>query len=109
MFQYTKLGVGRLINQLPLDLCEIFLNEIFGKKIPNLNDEENTNIVQVLFKNNLNISEAARQLFMHRNTLVYRLDKIEKQTGLDVRKFDDAILYSIGKMVLKHVNNIKMK
>lgn len=107
VFVYDRLGVGRLINQLPLDLCEIFVKEILGENISKIYDEENSNIIQVLFKNNLNISETARQLFMHRNTLVYRLERIERDTGLDVRRFDDAILYYVVKMVLKHIKNIK--
>ena len=107
IFVYDKLGIGRLINQLPLELCEMFVEEVLGEKVSGVFDEENSNIIHAFFKNNLNISETARQLFMHRNTLVYRLERIERNTGLDVRKFDDAILYTIVKMVLKHIKNTK--
>jgi carbohydrate diacid regulator len=95
--------MGRLISQLPVGLCEIFIKEVFENKMPDFEDEETSNILRVFFKNDLNIAETSRQLFMHRNTLVYRLEKLAKETGLDVRHFDDALLYMIVKMVIKHI------
>ena len=101
---YSKLGIGRLIYQLPTSLCEMFLKEVFGEKIPDIFDEETTVTIQKFFENNLNISETARQLYVHRNTLVYRLERIEKMLGLDIRTFEDAMLFKIALMVISHMN-----
>lgn len=101
---YSKLGIGRLIYQLPLSLCEMFLKEVFGEKVPEGFDEETTVTIQKFFENNLNISETARQLYVHRNTLVYRLERIEKMLGLDIRTFEDAMLFKIALMVISHMN-----
>lgn len=101
---YGRLGIGRLIYQLPLSLCEMFLKEVFGENIPDIFDEETTVTIQKFFENNLNISETARQLFVHRNTLVYRLERIEKSIGLDIRTFEDAMLFRIAMMVMAHMN-----
>lgn len=101
---YSKLGIGRLIYQLPISLCEMFLKEVFGEKIPDIFDEETTVTIQKFFENNLNISETARQLYVHRNTLVYRLERIEKMLGLDIRTFEDAMLFKIALMVISHMN-----
>lgn len=101
---YSKLGIGRLIYQLPTSLCEMFLKEVFGEKIPDAFDEETTVTIQKFFENNLNISETARQLYVHRNTLVYRLERIEKMLGLDIRTFEDAMLFKIALMVISHMN-----
>lgn len=101
---YSKLGIGRLIYQLPISLCEMFLKEVFGEKVPNGFDEEITVTIQKFFENNLNISETARQLYVHRNTLVYRLERIEKMLGLDIRTFEDAMLFKIALMVISHMN-----
>ncbi len=104
---YGKLGIGRLIYQLPMSLCNMFIKEVFGDKIPEvLNDEEAMLTIDKFFENNLNISETARQLYVHRNTLVYRLERIEKEIGLDIRKFDDAMTFRIAVMVLAHVKDI---
>lgn len=104
---YGKLGIGRLIYQLPMSLCHMFIKEVFGDKIPAvLNDEEAMLTIDKFFENNLNISETARQLYVHRNTLVYRLERIEKEIGLDIRKFDDAMTFRIAVMVLAHVKDI---
>ena len=104
---YGKLGIGRLIYQLPMSLCNMFIKEVFGDKIPEvLNDEEAMLTISKFFENNLNISETARQLYVHRNTLVYRLERIEKEIGLDIRKFDDAMTFRIAYMVLAHVKDI---
>ena len=101
---YGKLGIGRLIYQLPMSLCEMYIKEVFGDEVPDiLNDEEVTSTINKFFENDLNISETARQLFVHRNTLVYRLERIEKAIGLDIRKFDDAMTYRIAIMVLAHM------
>ena len=101
---YSKLGIGRLIYQLPMSLCDMFIKEVFGDTIPEiLEDEEAMSTINKFFENNLNISETARQLYVHRNTLVYRLERIEKEIGLDIRKFDDAMTFRIAVMVLAHV------
>lgn len=100
---YSRLGIGRLIYQIPMSLCEMFIREIFGEEIPDVFSEENTITIQKFFENNLNISETARQLFVHRNTLVYRLERLEKIIGLDIRKFEDAMTFKIAMMVLSHM------
>lgn len=100
---YDKLGIGRLIAELPKDLCATFLYEVFGTHIPDDIDEETQNTIQKFYENNLNISETARQLYLHRNTLVYRLERLEKIIGLDIRKFDDAMTFKLAMMVLAHV------
>lgn len=104
---YNELGIGRLIHQLPISLCEMFLKEVFGSKEVELSDEETLSTVNCFFENNLNISETARRLYIHRNTLVYRLEKIQKATGLDVRVFDDALTFKIALMVLKHMKFVQ--
>lgn len=105
---YGRLGIGRLIYQLPMSLCDMFIKEVFGDKIPDiLDDEEAMSTINKFFENNLNISETARQLYVHRNTLVYRLERIEKTIGLDIRKFDDAMTFRIAVMVLAHVKDEK--
>ena len=100
---YNELGIGRLIYQLPIPLCKMFIKEIFGGKSPDDFDEETLTTINKFFENSLNISETARQLFVHRNTLVYRLEKIQKQTGLDVRVFEDALTFKIALMVADHL------
>ncbi len=104
MVSYGNLGIGRLIYQLPASLCEMFLKEVFGEKIPASFDEELMITINKFFENNLNISETARQLYVHRNTLVYRLERIEKSLGLDVRTFEDAMLFKIAMMVISHMD-----
>ena len=105
---YSKLGIGRLIYQLPMSLCDMFIKEVFGDSIPEiLDDEEAMSTINKFFENNLNISETARQLYVHRNTLVYRLERIEKAIGLDIRKFDDAMTFRIAVMVLAHMKDAK--
>lgn len=103
-FSYGRLGIGRLIYQIPMSLCQMFIREIFGNEIPNVFSEENLVTIQKFFENNLNISETARQLFVHRNTLVYRLERLEKEIGLDIRKFEDAMTFKIAMMVLSHMS-----
>lgn len=103
---YGKLGIGRLLHQLPLSLCDMFIKEVFGDKIPEiLEDEEAVSTINKFLKNNLNISETARQIPVNRNTLVYRLERLEKAIGLDIRKFDDAMTYRIAVMVLAHMKD----
>ncbi len=100
---YSTLGIGRLIYQLPVNLCRIFIKEIFGDNVPNDLDEETLNTINKFFENNLNVSETARQLFVHRNTLVYRIEKLQKSTGLDLRNFDDALTFKIALMVVNYM------
>ncbi|MEE3392547.1 MAG: helix-turn-helix domain-containing protein [Lachnospiraceae bacterium] len=100
---YSSLGIGRLIYQLPLPLCKMFIHEIFGDTDPTEFDDETLETIAKFFENSLNVSETSRQLFIHRNTLVYRLDKLQKETGLDLRVFDDAITFEIAMMVVKYM------
>lgn len=100
---YSSLGIGRLIYQLPMPLCKMFIGEIFGENTPDDFDDETIATINKFFENSLNVSETSRQLYIHRNTLVYRLDKLEKSTGLDLRVFDDAITFKIALMVVKYM------
>ena len=100
---YSTLGIGRLIYQLPIPLCKMFIREIFEGKSPDDFDEETLTTIYKFFENNLNVSETSRQLYIHRNTLVYRLDKLQKSTGLDLRVFEDAITFKIALMVVKYM------
>jgi carbohydrate diacid regulator len=100
---YSSLGIGRLIYQLPMPLCKMFIKEIFGDKSPDEFDEETIATINKFFENNLNVSETSRQLYIHRNTLVYRLDKLQKSTNLDLRVFEDAITFKIALMVVKYM------
>ena len=99
---YQQLGIGRLIYQLPSPLCKMFLNEVLQGITMDVLDDETLITVNKFFENNLNVSETSRQLYIHRNTLVYRLDKLQKITGLDLRNFDDAIIFKITLMVSKY-------
>lgn len=100
---YNTLGIGRLIYQLPINLCRIFIDEIFGDNVPSELDDETLTTINKFFENNLNVSETSRQLFVHRNTLVYRIEKLEKSTGLDIRTFDDALTFKIALMVVNYM------
>ena len=100
---YNRLGIGRLIYQLPMPLCKMFIKEIFDGKSPDEFDEETLSTINKFFENSLNVSETSRQLYIHRNTLVYRLDKLQKTTNLDLRVFDDAITFKIALMVVKYM------
>ena len=106
---YNRLGIGRLIYQLPLPLCQMFIREIFDGKSPDDLDEETLSTINKFFDNSLNVSETSRQLYIHRNTLVYRLDKLQKTTGLDLRVFDDAITFKIALMVVKYMKYMESK
>ena len=107
---YDNLGIARLIYHLPTTLCEIFLKEVFKKESIDVLDQETIYTIQKFFENNLNVSETSRQLYVHRNTLVYRLDKVEKLTGLDLRIFEHAIVFKVAMMVKKYLvsNPIKI-
>ena len=100
---YSQLGIGRLIYQLPIPLCKMFIKEIFDGKSPDEFDEEILTTINKFFENSLNVSETSRQLYIHRNTLVYRLDKLQKSTGLDLRVFEDAITFKIALMVVRYM------
>lgn len=109
IISYENLGIGRLIYQLPTKLCEMFLQEVFKKGSIELLDSETIITIQKFFENNLNVSETSRKLYVHRNTLVYRLDKIYKLTGLDLRTFDDAIVFKVAMMVKKYLSSNPIK
>ncbi len=100
---YSNLGIGRLIYQLPMPLCKMFIREIFDGKSPDEFDDETLATINKFFENSLNVSETSRQLYIHRNTLVYRLDKLQKSTNLDLRVFEDAITFKIALMVVKYM------
>ena len=105
IISYENLGIGRLIYQLPTTLCEMFLQEVFKKGDLDSLDRETLMTIQSFFENNLNVSETSRKLFVHRNTLVYRLEKIRKLTGLDLREFEHAITFKVALMVKKYLNS----
>ena len=105
IINYENLGIGRLIYQLPTTLCEIFLSEVFKKSAIDSLDQETLFTINKFFENNLNVSETSRKLFVHRNTLVYRLEKIKKLTGLDLRQFDHAIVFKVALMVRKYLSS----
>ncbi len=105
IMHYENLGIGRLIYQLPTTLCEIFLSEVFKKNSIDSLDQETLFTINKFFENNLNVSETSRKLFVHRNTLVYRLEKIKKLTGLDLREFDHAIVFKVALMVRKYLSS----
>jgi len=102
---YNSLGLGRLIYQIPMNLCDLFLKEVFKEGSIESLDNETMFTIQKFFENNLNVSETSRQLYVHRNTLVYRLDKIQKVTGLDLRNFDDAIIFKVAMLVKSYIDN----
>jgi carbohydrate diacid regulator len=104
IINYNNLGIGRLIYQLPTTLCKLFLREVFREGSYEALDQETLFTIQKFFENNLNVSETSRQLYVHRNTLVYRLDKILKITGLDLRNFDDAIIFKVAMLVKKYLD-----
>lgn len=109
IISYENLGIGRLIYQLPTTLCEMFLQEVFQKGSIESLDRETLMTIQCFFENNLNVSETSRKLFVHRNTLVYRLEKIRKLTGLDLREFDHAITFKVALMVKKYLTSKPVK
>ena len=107
IIQYESLGLGRIIYQLPTTLCEMFLNEVFKKNPIETLDEDTIETINRFFENNLNVSETSRRLYVHRNTLVYRLEKIKKITGLDLRAFDHAIVFKVAMMVKQYLDSLK--
>ena len=109
ILSYENLGIGRLIYQLPTTLCEMFLQEVFKRGSLESLDRETLMTIQCFFENNLNVSETSRKLFVHRNTLVYRLEKIRKLTGLDLREFEHAITFKVALMVKKYLNSKSVK
>ena len=109
IISYENLGIGRLIYQLPTTMCEMFLQEVFKKGSLDSLDKETLMTIQCFFENNLNVSETSRKLFVHRNTLVYRLEKIRKLTGLDLREFEHAITFKVALMVQKYLKSISSK
>ncbi len=109
IINYENLGIGRLIYQLPTTLCDIFLTEVFKKNSIDSLDQETLFTINKFFENNLNVSETSRKLFVHRNTLVYRLEKIKKLTGLDLRQFDHAIVFKVALMVRKYLSSREMR
>ena len=109
IINYENLGIGRLIYQLPTTLCEIYLGEVFKKNSIDSLDQETLFTINKFFENNLNVSETSRKLFVHRNTLVYRLEKIKKLTGLDLRQFDHAIVFKVALMVRKYLSSREIR
>ena len=109
VINYKKLGIGRIIYQLPTTLCEVFLQEVFIKGALDSLDRESLVTIQSFFENSLNVSETSRKLFVHRNTLVYRLDKIQRLTGLDLRIFEQAIVFKVGLMVNKYLSSTTVR
>lgn len=106
IINYENLGLGRIIYQLPTTLCEMFLNEVFKKNPLETLDEDTLETINKFFENNLNVSETSRKLYVHRNTLVYRLEKIKKLTGLDLREFDHAIVFKVAMMVKMYLDSL---
>ena len=106
VYDYNNLGLGRLVYHIPITLCQLFLDEVFKEKSADTLDNETMLTIQKFFENNLNVSETARQLYIHRNTLVYRLDKIKRLTGLELTSFDDAVTFKIAVLVRKYLASI---
>lgn len=104
IFSYNQLSTGRLIYHLPVSVCQDFLNEVFLNQVPDSLDAELLSTINRFFQNNLNIAETARQLHMHRNTLIYRIEQVEKRTGLDLRNFEDAMTFKIALMVMNYIH-----
>lgn len=104
VFGYSRLGIGRLIYQLPVEICEMFIEEIFQNETLDSIDQETLNIIRTFFENNLNLSETSRQLYVHRNTLVYRFEKLQKKFGLDLRNFEDALTFKLAMMVVDYIH-----
>jgi carbohydrate diacid regulator len=109
VINYKNLGIGRIIYQLPTTLCEVFLDEVFKSGALESLDRESLMTIRNFFENNLNVSETSRKLFVHRNTLVYRLEKIKKLTGLDLREFEHAIVFKVAMMVKNYLSSRPVK
>lgn len=108
VFGYSRLGIGRLIYQLPVSICEMFIDEIFKEESLDSIDEETLFTIRTFFENNLNLSETSRQLYVHRNTLVYRFEKLQKKFGLDIRTFEDALTFKLAMMVVNYIKYSQM-
>lgn len=106
---YDNLGIGRLLYQLPINTCKIFMKEVFKEEIPDTLDKETLITIYKFFENNLNISETSRNLYIHRNTLVYRLEKLQKLTGIDIKNFDDALTFKIALLLINYIRYIENK
>ena len=109
VFGYNRLGIGRLIYQLPIEICEMFVSEFFQEETLDSIDEETLITIRTFFENNLNLSETSRQLYVHRNTLVYRFEKLQKKFGLDIRTFEDALTFKLAMMVVNYIKYSKEK
>jgi carbohydrate diacid regulator len=109
VFGYNRLGIGRLIYQLPVHICEMFIDEFFREESLDSIDEETLITIRTFFENNLNLSETSRQLYVHRNTLVYRFEKLERKFGLDIRTFEDALTFKLAMMVVDYIKYSKSK
>lgn len=109
VFSYNQLGIGRLIYQLPVPICEMFIDEIFKNESLDSLDEETLTTIKIFFENNLNLSETSRQLYVHRNTLVYRFEKLQKKFGLDIRTFEDALTFKLAMMVVEYIKYSRYK
>ena len=107
VFGYRTLGIGRLIYQLPVSICEMFIDEIFNEETLDSIDEETLITIRTFFENNLNLSETSRQLYVHRNTLVYRFEKLQRKFGLDIRAFEDALTFKLAMMVVDYIKYSK--
>ncbi len=107
VFGYNQLGIGRLIYQLPVSICEMFIDEIFKEETLDSIDEETLITIRTFFENNLNLSETSRQLYVHRNTLVYRFEKLQRKFGLDIRAFEDALTFKLAMMVVDYIKYSK--
>ena len=105
VFPYNRLGIGRLIYQLPVSVCEMFIEEIFREESLDSLDEETLITIRTFFENNLNFSETSRKLYVHRNTLVYRFEKLQKKFGLDIRTFEDALTFKLSMMVSDYIKH----
>lgn len=109
VFGYNRLGIGRLIYQLPIEICEMFIDEFFKEETLDSIDEETLITIRTFFENNLNLSETSRQLYVHRNTLVYRFEKLQKKFGLDIRTFEDALTFKLAMMVVDYIKYFKTR
>ncbi len=108
-FPYNRLGIGRLIYQLPVSVCEMFIEEIFREESLDSLDEETLITIRTFFENNLNFSETSRKLYVHRNTLVYRFEKLQRKFGLDIRAFEDALAFKLAMMVSDYIKHSRKK
>lgn len=95
IFAYSRLILERFLMEMPPDVNAAYHSMLFNRRNQRLFNEEMLYTIDMFFKKDLNLSDTARQLYIHRNTLVYRLDKVQRQTGLDLRSFEDAVTFKI--------------